>query len=109
MNRERLADLEALARLRADRSAGQLEKFASAIDRLERKVQTLRETVPDAPEDVAEGIMRDRWHRWRRQQISTLNLQLARLQAAAQPLREAHARDLARKTVLEKLVSERRR
>ena len=95
-----LARLAQLADLRADRSAARLAKIQGLIDTLESKAAALREARPEQPESIAEAVMRDRWNRWRAQQVGVLNTQIARLQVVAQPQREVHARDRARTMVL---------
>lgn len=98
-----LSDLARLAGMQADRSAARLAKVQGLIDDLERQAEALRGAAPAAPESVAEAVMRDKWQRWREQQLAMFNHQIARLQVVAQPQREVHARDTARKAVLEKL------
>ena len=104
MRRDDLGQLELLAGLRADRSASRLARIQAAIDGLERKAEGLRAATGEAPGSVAEAVMRDRWHRWRAEQLRLLNHQIARLQMVAQPQREAHARDAARRQVLARLT-----
>lgn len=103
MNRGDLEQLRKLAELRADRSAARLAKIQGLIDTLEGKATALRDARPDAPASIPEAAMRDRWNRWRAQQVGVLNTQIARLQVVAQPQRELHARDRARTMVLEKV------
>lgn len=108
MRTDRLAQLAALAGLRADRSAARLARVQQAIDALEAKACMLRAPMAEAPGSVAEAVMRDRWDRWRAEQVRLLNHRIARLQAAAQPQREARARDEARRRVVESLAKDRR-
>lgn len=108
MKADDLAQLARLAELRADRSAARLAKIQGLIDTLEAKAAALRDARSEAPASIAEAVMRDRWNRWRVQQTTMLNTQIARLQVVAQPQRELHARDRARTLVLEK-VRERER
>ena len=96
-----LAVLCQLAGLTAEKSAARLARIQSLIDTLEGKAADLRRAA------ITEAVMRDRWHRWRTQQITLLNMQVARLQAVAQPQREVHARNTARNAVLEKLSKKR--
>ncbi|MCK0168256.1 hypothetical protein MWU52_11885 [Jannaschia sp. S6380] len=103
MTRDRLDELRDLATLRKDRSAARLAKYQGLIDGLEEKVRALRDARPPAPESVAEAAARDRWSRWRGQQLMVLNQQIAQLNALAQPHREAHARDHAREIVVDTL------
>ena len=109
MTDRRIAELEALAGLRADRSAARLARFQTAIATLEGRAAALRDQRAEAPVGIAEAVMRDRWDRWRGEQVRSLGQQLARLQAVAQPQREAHTRDRARRLVLEKLARGQRR
>ncbi|WP_281824929.1 hypothetical protein [Jannaschia rubra] len=109
MSRDPLDMLGQLAGLRADRSAARLAKVQVLIDRLQGKLDALRDAAPGTPGSIAEAVMRDRWHRWRAGQIAELNLQIARLEGIAQPHREAHARDAARQAVLERLKKKARR
>ncbi len=102
-----LAVLCQLAGLTAEKSAARLARIQSLIDALEGKAADLRRAAPAAPVSITEAVMRDRWHRWRTQQITLLNMQVARLQAVAQPQREVHARNTARNAVLEKLSKKR--
>lgn len=104
-----MAGLGRLAGLRADRSAARLARIQSAIDGLEEKVEALRTGSPEAPVSVAEAMLRDKWDRWRSEQIRTLNHQIARIQMIAQPQRELQARDGARVRVLEELAKRTRR
>lgn len=106
MSNTRLSRLEALAGLRADRSGARLARVQTAIDALERKAAALRHPQVGAPASVADAVMRDRWDRWRSEQLRQIGHQLARLHAAAQPQREAHARDRARRSVLERLTKD---
>ncbi|CTQ49095.1 hypothetical protein JDO7802_01105 [Jannaschia donghaensis] len=104
---ERLALLGRLARLRADRASGRLAKVQVLIDEMERRADAMRD-VPDAPFDsMAESVMRDRWERWRGQNLARINLHVARLNTVAQPQREAQARETARAAILEKLQKRR--
>lgn len=106
MKQDDLKQLAKLAELRADRSAARLAKIQGLIDTLEAKATALREARPEAPGSIPEAVMRDRWNRWRAQQVAMLNTQIARLQVVAQPQRELHARDRARTMVLEKVREE---
>lgn len=106
MTSGRLTGTERLAGLRADRSAARLAQIQAAIDVLETKASTLRDAATEAPASVAEAVMRDKWDRWRTEQLRVLNHQIARLQMVAQPQREAHARDNARRKVIEKLAAD---
>lgn len=109
MTDPRLTQLGALAGLRADRSAARLARVQAAIDTIEGKAAALRNPQVEAPGSIAEAMMRDRWDRWRGEQLRLLNQQIARLHAMAQPQREANARDQARRRVLEKLMMGARR
>jgi len=104
---QKLRDLETLASLREDRSAARLAKVQSLIDRLQAKAEDLRSKRLMAPDDVAQAIVQDRWDRWRANELAELSTQIARLYAVAQPERERHARDVARRAVLEKLSKRR--
>ena len=100
---ERLALLAKLAALKADRAAARLARVQALIDEMERRAAALRD-VPDAPfVSLSESIMRDKWDRWRTQNLAKINTQVARLNVVAQPEREAHARETARAAVLAKL------
>lgn len=107
--KERLGQLGLLAGLRADRSAARLARVQAAIDGLERKAGALREAPSPAPNSVAEAVMQDKWRRWRSEQLHVLTHQISRLQAIAQPQRETHGRDAARRKVLERLAAKDRR
>lgn len=109
MKRDELAQLTALAEIRADRSASRLVRLQTAIDALEAKAASLRNPCEEAPGSIADAVMHDRWNRWRSEQIRLLNARILRLQVVAQPLREAQARDTARAKVLEKLAKPARR
>ncbi|SFJ42427.1 hypothetical protein SAMN04488095_2824 [Jannaschia pohangensis] len=104
----KLRDLEQLATLRRDRSAVRLAKIQSLIDRLQTKADDLRGKELAASADIAQAIVQDRWDRWRAGQLAELSTQIARLQAVAQPERERHARDQARRAILEKLSRSKR-
>lgn len=103
MKQADLRQLTLLADLRADRSAARLAKIQGLIDALEAKATALRDARPEQPASIAEAVMRDRWNRWRAQQVTMFNTQIARLQVVAQPQRELHARDRARTMVLAKV------
>ncbi|WP_299818244.1 hypothetical protein [uncultured Jannaschia sp.] len=98
-----LARLRRLADLRTDRSAARLARIQGLIDELEGRAGALRDARPEPPASIGEAQMQDRWNRWRREQVTMLNTQVARLNAVAQPQRETLARDRARAAVLGKL------
>ncbi|SDY44509.1 hypothetical protein SAMN05444004_101459 [Jannaschia faecimaris] len=108
MNRDAQLDLlRQLSRLRADRAAARLARIQGLLNTLEDKATALREE-PDTPfTSVAESVVRDRWNRWRAVNLMQINTQVARLNIAAQPQREAQARDIARAAVLTKLRTKR--
>lgn len=109
MKDDRLAQLGALAALRTDRASARLVRLQGAIDGIESKAAALRDVRPEPPGSVSDAVMRDRWHRWRTEQLRFLGQQAARLHAAAQPLREAQARDRARQRIIERLADRSRR
>lgn len=98
-----LNQLRRIADLRTDRSAARLARIQGLIDELEGRADALRDARPEPPASIGEAQMQDRWNRWRRQQVTMLNAQVARLNAVAQPQRETLARDRARAMVLGKL------
>lgn len=94
--------LQALADLRAQRSAQVLARAQAAITDLEQRAEALR--TPLAPaEDIEGEIARDQHDRWRTDQLRHLNLEIAGRRAHAEPLRKAYGRDHARAEVLERL------
>lgn len=100
---KRLALLRDLTRLRADRAASRLAQVQGLIDTLETRAAKLRD-VPDAAFDsLSASLVQDKWERWRAQNLAQINTQVARLNIAAQPQREARARETAREAVLKKL------
>ena len=103
-----MAQLAALAGLRAERSATRLARVQRAIDALEARADALRRPMAEPPGSVADAVMRDRWDRWRGEQLRLLGTRIARLHAAAQPEREARARDEARRRVVEAIARGRR-
>lgn len=100
---EQLALLRRLAALRADRAAARLARVQGLIDTLETRAAALRSAPVEPRTSISEAQVRDRWDRWRAQNLTVLNMQIARLNAAAQPQREALARETARGQVLGKL------
>lgn len=106
--RQKLRELGILASLRENQSAVRLAKVQSLIDRLQSKAEDLRSRHLTTPENVSQAVVQDRWDRWRAAQLAELSTQIARLHAVAQPERERHARNVARRAVLEKLSKKRR-
>ena len=104
MKRARLDQLAALATLRADRASSRLGRLQAAIDGLAAKAEALRAPMAEPPGSISEAVMRDRWDRWRSEQLRLANERILRLEAAAQPLRELRARDQARAEVLARLT-----
>ena len=104
---EQLILLQQLARLRADRAAARLARVQGLIDTLETRATALRDVPAADYNDLSEAVVRDRWDRWRAQNLAQLNTQIARLNIAAQPQREAQARETARLGVIKK-ISEKR-
>lgn len=104
---EQLILLQHLAKLRADRAAARLARVQGLIDTLEERASALRD-APDANfQDLSSATVQDRWDRWRAINLAQLNTQIARLNVAAQPQRETHARETARVGVLGKIASKR--
>ena len=103
MKSQDLQQLIELAQIREQKSGAKLARLQTLIDQLEGKATALRTATPNANGDIGAAIMQDRWHRWRNQQIAVLNTQVARLQAVAQPERERHARNVAKRNVIETL------
>ena len=100
---EKLTLLRQLTRLRADRASSRLAKVQGLIDTLEARATKLRD-VPDAAyNSLSASIVQDRWERWRALNLAQINTQIARLNVAAQPQREARAKETAREAVLKKL------
>ena len=95
--------LQRLSALRADRTAARLARVQSLINTLEDQAATLRKVPPIQPSSAQDAVIHDRWARKRAQSLAVLNTQIARLHGAAQPQREAFAREAARTAVLEKL------
>jgi hypothetical protein len=91
-----------LARLRADLSAQKAARASARVAALAAQADALRVPV-SAADDLQTARAQDRHALWRGTQLRTINLQLARASAEAEPLRHAHARDRARVMVLEKL------
>lgn len=106
--RERAA-LTELAGLRRMKTAARLSGMQAQIDALERRRRALAQVATAPPASIDEAIMQDRWHRWRQQELARLAIEIARLQARAQPLREDHARNVARVGVAERLPIRQRR
>ncbi|WGH80175.1 hypothetical protein [Jannaschia ovalis] len=104
MTPRELRSLRALAQLRAERSGRDLAVYRGRIAALEARRATLTDQPLQAPETLAEAAAQDRWLRWRAAELSQLSLAAARLHAAAQPQREAHARDRARSEVIDRLI-----
>lgn len=100
---EQLALLRQLASLRADRAAARLARVQGLIDTLETRADALRSAPSEPGGAISEAQIRDRWDRWRTQNLTVLNGQIARLNGAAQPQREALAKETARGQVLRKL------
>ncbi len=98
-----LEQLRQLAALRAQRSGAQLARIQRAINIAEDRAEALRTNPDSAPGSVSEAVFRDRWNRWRKQELQVLNGKIALMQSAAQPQREAHARDRARESVIDEL------
>lgn len=104
MKHRDLRDLAHLARLRADHSARELARVSKPLAELAQARAQLQVAGDGGGPDLAQAAMRDRWLRWRASELRRLSVVEARLQAAAQPKREAHARDRARYEVLQKLL-----
>ncbi|WP_055664663.1 hypothetical protein [Jannaschia seosinensis] len=103
MKDNELDALSELVALKEQKTGHRLARIQALIDQLEGKAQVLRDTPGNAEDDFGAAILHDRWQRWRGQQLAVLNEQLARLHAAAQPERERHAHNVARRNVVEKL------
>ncbi|MGB3406448.1 MAG: hypothetical protein WBA67_03055, partial [Jannaschia sp.] len=78
-----------------------------AVNELQRRAVGLRDAGTVEATTIAELIVQDRHDAWRHAELSKLTLQLAKANAVAQPLREAHARDVARQQVVSKLSKRR--
>lgn len=108
MNRTgQLVLLQQLARLRADRAAARLARVQGLIDTLEARATALRDAPNADFGDLPGAVVQDRWDRWRALNLAQLNTQVARLNMAAQPQREIHARETARVGVLGKIAAKR--
>lgn len=101
---EHLALLGQLAKLRADRAAARLARVQGLIETLDSRADALRAAPSEPRLSISEAQVRDRWDRWRAQNLEVLNVQVARLNAAAQPQRETLAKETARQQVLTKLA-----
>ncbi|MEM8823422.1 MAG: hypothetical protein AAGF30_07425 [Pseudomonadota bacterium] len=107
MRTEGLDRLRALADLRAQKSGQALAQALQGITELEARADALRTPLADSS-DIATAIARDRYANWRATQLRELNLEIANLRAAAEPLRTTHGRDRARAEVLQQLLQDRR-
>ncbi|GIT91629.1 hypothetical protein JANAI62_20860 [Jannaschia pagri] len=105
MTKADLRALHKLAELRALRSAADLAKRQTVVSALEAQAAPLRQTASCETADISQLMVQEKHDLWRADQLSRLTLQLAQAQAAAQPYREAHARDTARAKVIERLMA----
>ncbi|MEM9796283.1 MAG: hypothetical protein AAF919_07325 [Pseudomonadota bacterium] len=104
MRRKESDMMQSLAELRVTRSAGRLARVQVRIDDLQARAEALRRVDGAPVESVTEARVRDKWAIWRAGEVVRLNGEIARLEAQAQPLREANARDRARRAVLARLL-----
>lgn len=100
---DKLAMLRQLTRLRADRASSRLARVQGLIDTLEARATKLRDVPAAEFSSLSASVVQDRWERWRALNLAQINTQVARLNVAAQPQREARARETAREAVLKKL------
>lgn len=103
MKRRDVQVLSQLAALRAERSAALLARKLAVLSELQRRDQALRQPSPLESDDLAHRIVADRHDIWRQGELAKLSVLLARAEAEAQPFRERHARDVARREVIGRL------